>query len=386
MKKKISMLLAILMLITIIPTAFADGAKEMKAVKSSQKITLDKEAVEVAAYNIAGSNYLKLRDVAAIMSGKKKQFNIDYNAERKLIVVETGKPYTKLESDLKPIKEASAKAILSEKEIILNGDDEDIDTAFINESNYVKLRDIAKIANFYVGYDEASQTVILKSDEAYFDKDDIVDKDDKDDDDKDDDKEDKKDEDDKDDKKDDKDDDDKDDKDDKKDDDNKVSELSIYDLYEFDGDRENILEDIKENNYTLINLWSTASKESIDELTAIAKLEEEYDDKEDKAGNDRLGVIGIVMDIAPYKEGLSEKEAADRKAAIAKASEALKNAKVDYDNYTLSTEAKEHFDKIAKTYPTSIIVDKTGKVVKTIEGAKGYEELKKIVDIYVILR
>lgn len=361
MKKKISMLLAILMLITIIPTAFADGAKEMKAVKSSQKITLDKEAVEVAAYNIAGSNYLKLRDVAAIMSGKKKQFNIDYNAERKLIVVETGKPYTKLESDLKPIKEASAKAIFSEKEIILNGDDEDIDTAFINESNYVKLRDIAKIANFYVGYDEASQTVILKSDEAYLDNDDK-------DNDKDDDK------------------DDDDDKEDKKDDDKKDSELSIYDLYEFDGDKDNILEDIKENNYTLINLWSTASKESIDELTAIAKLEEEYDDKEDKAGNDRLGVIGIVMDIAPYKEGLSEKEAADRKAAIAKASEALKNAKVDYDNYTLSTEAKEHFDKIAKTYPTSIIVDKTGKVVKTIEGAKGYEELKKIVDIYVILR
>ncbi|WP_058259732.1 stalk domain-containing protein [Fenollaria timonensis] len=357
MKKKISMLLAILMLITIIPTAFADGAKEMKAVKSSQKITLDKEVVEVAAYNIAGSNYLKLRDVATIMTGKKKQFNIDYNAERKLIVVETGKPYTKLESDLKPIKEASAKAILSEKEIILNGDDEDIDTAFINESNYVKLRDIAKIANFYVGYDEASQTVILKSDEAYLDNDD---------------------------KNDDKDDDD--DKEDKKDDDKKVSELSIYDLYEFDGDKDNILEDIKENNYTLINLWSTASKESIDELTAIAKLEEEYDDKEDKAGNDRLGVIGIVMDIAPYKEGLSEKEAADRKAAIAKASEALKNAKVDYDNYTLSTEAKEHFDKIAKTYPTSIIVDKTGKVVKTIEGTKGYEELKKIVDIYVILR
>lgn len=380
MKKKISVLLAILMLITIIPTAFADGAKEMKAVKSSQKITLDKEAVEVAAYNIAGSNYLKLRDVAAIMSGKKKQFNIDYNAERKLIVVETGKPYTKLESDLKPIKEASAKAILSEKAIILNGDDEDIDTAFINETNYVKLRDIAKIANFYVGYDEASQTVILKSDEAYLDKDDIVDKDDKDDKDKDDDKDDEDKDDDKEDKKDD------DDKDDKKDEDKKVSELSIYDLYEFDGDRENILEDIKENNYTLINLWSTASKESIDELTAIAKLEEEYDDREDKAGNDRLGVIGIVMDIAPYKEGLSEKEAADRKAAIAKASEALKNAKVDYDNYTLSTEAKEHFDKIAKTYPTSIIVDKTGKVVKTIEGAKGYEELKKIVDIYVILR
>lgn len=374
MKKKISMLLAILMLITIIPTAFADGAKEMKAVKSSQKITLDKEAVEVAAYNIAGSNYLKLRDVAAIMSGKKKQFNIDYNAERKLIVVETGKPYTKLESDLKPIKEASAKAILSEKEIILNGDDEDIDTAFINESNYVKLRDIAKIANFYVGYDEPTQTVILKSDEAYLDKDDIDDKDDKDDiddEDKDDDKEDKKDD---------------DDKDDKKDEDKKVCGLTIYDLYEFDGDKDNILEDIKENNYTLINLWSTASKESIDELTAIAKLEEEYDDKEDKAGNDRLGVIGIVMDIAPYKEGLSEKEAADRKAAIAKASEALKNAKVDYDNYTLSTEAKEHFDKIAKTYPTSIIVDKTGKVVKTIEGTKGYEELKKIVDIYVILR
>lgn len=345
MKKKISLLLVLLMLVSIMPTAFADEAKVMDAVKSTQKITLDNEPVEIAAYNIAGNNYLKLRDIAAIMIGKKCGFNVDYDAKKNMVIVESAKPYTKLDTDLKLITMDKAKAVVSEKEILLNGDDKDIDTAYINQNNYVKLRDIAKIVGFFVGYDEATATVIMRSDAPY------IEEEDKDDDDNDEIKD--------------------------------MQDMSIYDLYDFDSERENVLDEIKEHEYTFINLWAAWCKPCVEEIPTIAKLAKEYDDVEDKDGHDRLGFMGIVMSVAPYHEGIIEKEAMERKADLDKAQALLKSANADYDNYTLSVAAKKHFDETITAYPTTLIVDRSGKIVETIVGSRSYEQFKEIISKYI---
>lgn len=50
MKKKISLLLAILMLVTLIPTAFAES-KTVEAVKNTKKVTLDGEEVKTSYHN-----------------------------------------------------------------------------------------------------------------------------------------------------------------------------------------------------------------------------------------------------------------------------------------------------------------------------------------------
>ena len=76
MKKKISLLLAVLMLVTFMPMSMA--VSEEKAVKSAQKFELDGEEIKLPAYSIKGKNYLKLRDLAAIMSGKEAKFNVYY--------------------------------------------------------------------------------------------------------------------------------------------------------------------------------------------------------------------------------------------------------------------------------------------------------------------
>ena len=163
MKKKISLLLAILMLVTLLPTAFAES-KTADARKTSQKITLDGQAVDIGAYNIEGHNYVKLRDVAAIMTAKKSQFNVGYDAEKNLVIVETDKPYTKEAGDLAAIKDAEAKAMLEVKKIMVNGEAKDIKTALIKGNNYMQLRDLGALVGFGVGYDEKTKTIVLKSD------------------------------------------------------------------------------------------------------------------------------------------------------------------------------------------------------------------------------
>ena len=163
MKKKISLLLAILMLVTLIPTAFAES-KTVDAVKNTKKVTLDGEEVRVGAYDVEGFNYLKLRDVAAILNGKKCQFSVGYDKPTKLITVELAKGYEKVEGDLAEIKDEKAKAIVSVKKILVNGEEKEIKTALINEYNYMQLRDLASLVGLDVKYDAKNKVIMLKSD------------------------------------------------------------------------------------------------------------------------------------------------------------------------------------------------------------------------------
>ncbi len=158
MKKKISLLLAILMLVTLIPTAFAES-KTVDAVKNTKKITLDGEEVMVGAYDVEGYNYLKLRDVAAILNNKKCQFNIGFDEPTRLITVELAKGYEKVEG-----KDEKAKAMVSVKKILVNGEEKEIKTALINEYNYMQLRDLGSLVGLDVKYDKVNKVIMLNSD------------------------------------------------------------------------------------------------------------------------------------------------------------------------------------------------------------------------------
>lgn len=163
MKKKISLLLAILMLVTLIPTAFAES-KTVDAVKNTKKVTLDGEEVKVGAYDVEGYNYLKLRDIAAILNGKKCQFDVGYDNETKVFSIELAKGYEKLEGDLAEIKDEKAKAIIRVIKILVNGEEKEVKTALINEYNYMQLRDLGSLVGLGVGYDKVNKVIMLKSD------------------------------------------------------------------------------------------------------------------------------------------------------------------------------------------------------------------------------
>lgn len=178
MKKKISLLLVILMLVTLIPTAFAES-KTVEARKTSQKLTLDGKEVNVGFYNIAGSNYIKLRDTAAIFKDTEKKFNVAYDSENKSFIIEIGKDYTLAKGDLDEIKQEKANASMSFKTVLINYDpkgtgvyeEKKAQTAFINGNNYLKLRDLADLAGFSIGFEEKTKTIKIiskyQSDDTY---------------------------------------------------------------------------------------------------------------------------------------------------------------------------------------------------------------------------
>lgn len=163
MKKKISLLLAILMLVTFIPTSFAER-KIVDAKKNNQRIALDGEEVKVGTYLVEDYTYIKLRDVAALLNGTANQFDIGVAAEDpKQIVLARGYEYKKTDNDLQEIKKDKAKASVGVMKVSVRKDPEDLKTALIDGFNYVQLRDLAKLIGFEVSYDAKNKTILINT-------------------------------------------------------------------------------------------------------------------------------------------------------------------------------------------------------------------------------
>ena len=166
MKKKISLLLAILMLVTLIPTAFAER-KIVDAKKNNQRIALDGEEVKVGTYLVEDYTYIKLRDVAAILNGTANQFDIGVAAEDpKQIVLARGYEYKKTDNDLQEIKKDKAKASVGVMKVSVRKDPEDLKTALIDGFNYVQLRDLAKLIGFEVKYNAKNKTIVIETEKT----------------------------------------------------------------------------------------------------------------------------------------------------------------------------------------------------------------------------
>lgn len=170
MKKKISLLLAILMLVTFIPTSFAER-KIVDAKKNNQRIALDGAEVKVGTYLVEDYTYIKLRDVAAILNETSNRFNLGRSIEDKsILVIDLNGSYDILDSDLQEITKEKAKASVGTTKVDIFGEIKELKTALIDGFNYVQLRDLAKFVGFTVGYDAKNKTILInteKKDENY---------------------------------------------------------------------------------------------------------------------------------------------------------------------------------------------------------------------------
>ena len=131
-----------------------------KVVVSTQPLKVNGVIVAVQPYNIDGSNYFKLRDLAALLTGTGSQFNVSFKDGN--IIVTTGEVYEPLDSDLAVGEDMSASAKPSPQTLVVDG--EIIDTVHvynIGGSNYFQLRELNKLVGFDVTYDEATRTMIV---------------------------------------------------------------------------------------------------------------------------------------------------------------------------------------------------------------------------------
>lgn len=175
--KKFALLLALLIL-TSPMTALAnsnEGKEENKAKvsklesderlaeTSGEKVRFDGKDIKINFYLINRSNYVRIRDVAALLKDTPAKFMVSYDNESQKVIITKGEnqkeDFTYLE---KTVEEKIAK---TNKQKIVDSQGKDIELKgyFIDGYNYFRLRDLAKIIDFGVAYDFKTGTVLLDS-------------------------------------------------------------------------------------------------------------------------------------------------------------------------------------------------------------------------------
>lgn len=315
MKKKISLLLVVLMLVTFMPMSMA--VSEERSMESSQKFTVNGEEVHIRAYIINGKNYLRLRDAAAALKGTKAQFQVDYDKEKNLVMIETNKPYEDLSNTKIYSSQKKLWATMKDMDILFNGKEKKLKSAFIIDTNYIELRYLAKLMGFDVSYDAPTRTVVLKSEKL------------------------------------------------------KMPCKLDFELEDFDGNKINIADILAKNKYTFVNVWGTFCGYCIKEMPDLAKLANDYKGK--------LGFLGIVADAKPLTSS-NEAEKMMRDKTIESAKRIISKTKVKYANLLPSQDALNYFSNLLTGYPTTFIIDNDGNVVDTYVGARDYDGYKFSID------
>jgi len=139
----------------------------LTAIPSPSKVVVDGKSVAFDAYNISGSNYFKLRDIAYVLSGTKKQFDVAWDGANNAISLKSGAPYTAVGGEMAQGDGRAKDAMPTSSRIYFNGRELNLAVYNIGGSNYFKLRDLMKALNIYVGYDDATRAITLDTSKGY---------------------------------------------------------------------------------------------------------------------------------------------------------------------------------------------------------------------------
>lgn len=141
-------------------------AKKLESLVSVQNLNVNGTAKQLNAYNISGSNFVKLRDIASILSGTNKQFSIGYNETTNAISLLSGGFYTTNGQENKPLK-ASKDIMISIQPVTLDNQPTTMTAYNIDGNNFVMLRDLALLLNFGLSYNSATDTIQITTSSNY---------------------------------------------------------------------------------------------------------------------------------------------------------------------------------------------------------------------------
>jgi hypothetical protein len=119
------------------------------------------------AYNIAGSNYFKLRDLAYVINGTMKQFNVGYDNATQAITMTAGLPYTPAGGEM-TIGDGSAKtATPTASRVYVNGAELNPTAYNIGGNNFFKLVDVMEALDIGVTYNETTRAISIDTNTGY---------------------------------------------------------------------------------------------------------------------------------------------------------------------------------------------------------------------------
>lgn len=161
MRKKFFILLIGLLLIS------SKASARNTASVTKVNISVDGKAQSVSCYNIKGYNYFKLRDVAKLMMGSQKGFEVIVDEGTPVVVKDSS--YTESGDELQALSSNKLKVNPKFQYLGMRPSYTSLIVKSYNIGgyNYMSLRDVAQAANFKVGYDAPSKTIVIDSSQEF---------------------------------------------------------------------------------------------------------------------------------------------------------------------------------------------------------------------------
>ncbi len=141
--------------------------EKVTATPSSTKLTVNGKDVAVDAYAIGSNNYIKLRDLAAMVNNTEKNFEVIWDSAKNAINLVSNKAYTIAGGEMAKGDGKAKSATRTNSKIYVDGGEVSLTAYSIGGNNYFKLRDVMQIFNIGVGWDGATGTATISTNESY---------------------------------------------------------------------------------------------------------------------------------------------------------------------------------------------------------------------------
>lgn len=137
------------------------------AIPTASKVIVNGSAVSFDAYTIDGNNYFKLRDIANVVTGTGKQFEVSWDGTKNAINLVSGSVYTAVGGELIKGDGIAKQATLSTSKIYKDGREVNLTAYTIKGNNFFKLRDVSQLFDIGVTWDAVANTVGIDTSISY---------------------------------------------------------------------------------------------------------------------------------------------------------------------------------------------------------------------------
>lgn len=137
------------------------------ATPNRSTVLVNGQNVSFDAYTINDNNYFKLRDLAQVLRGTGKQFEVTWDGEKNAINMLSNTPYTTVGGEMAPGDGVDKTARLNASAIYLDEEAVRLGAYTIDDNNYFKLRDIGRLFDFDVTWDGVNNTILVDTTRSY---------------------------------------------------------------------------------------------------------------------------------------------------------------------------------------------------------------------------
>jgi len=133
----------------------------VNATPTAHSIFVNGEEVAFRAFNIQGSNFFLLRDIAYVLSGTPSQFEVTIG-DTGYVEITTGVEYTPIGGEMAPPETTSATATLNiAVPVYIDGESVNLLSYNLGNINFFMLRDLSEALGFEVNWDPVTSSVLI---------------------------------------------------------------------------------------------------------------------------------------------------------------------------------------------------------------------------------